>query len=61
MLSANIGAAAGNISGNFSVTGNVVASNVTVSNRVNFGNTASTVKVYQFYNGVAASFDTVFV
>lgn len=61
MLSANIGAAAGNISGNFSVTGNVVASNVTVSSRVNFGNATSTVKVYQFYNGVAASFDTVFV
>ena len=61
MLSANIGAAAGNISGNFSVTGNVVASNVTVSSRINFGNATSTIKVYQSYNGVAASFDTVFV
>ena len=66
MLSANIGAAAGNISGNFTAgnfrtTGNVVASNVTVSNRVNFGNTTSSVVVYQVYNSTTNSLDTVFI
>jgi hypothetical protein len=66
MLSANIGAAAGNISGNFTAgnfrtTGNVVASNVTVSNQVNFGNTTSSVVVYQVYNSATNSLDTVFI
>jgi hypothetical protein len=66
MLSANIGAAAGNVSGNFTAgnfqtTGNVVASNVTVSNRVNFGNATTSVIVYQVYNSTTNSLDTVFI
>ena len=66
MLSANIGAAAGNVSGNFTAgnfqtTGNVVASNVTVSNQVNFGNATTSVIVYQVYNSTTNSLDTVFI
>jgi hypothetical protein len=60
MLSANIGAAAGNISGNFSVTGSVVTGNVFVNNRVNFGNATASVVVYQVYNSTTNSLDTVF-
>ena len=61
MLSANIGAAAGNISGNFSVTGSVVTGNVFVNNRVNFGNATTSVIVYQVYNSATNSLDTVFI
>jgi hypothetical protein len=60
MLSANIGAAAGNISGNFSVTGSVVTGNVFVNNRVNFGNATSSAVVYQVYNSTTNSLDTIF-
>jgi hypothetical protein len=47
--------------GNATFSGNVVASNVTVSNRVNFGNATTSVSVYQFYNSTTNSLDTVFI
>ena len=47
--------------GNATFSGNVVASNVTVSNRVNFGNATTTVLVYQVYNSTTNSLDTVFI
>ena len=47
--------------GNATFSGNVVASNVTVSNRVNFGNATTSVLVYQVYNSTTNSLDTVFI
>ena len=47
--------------GNATFSGNVVASNVTVSNRVNFGNATTSVIVYQVYNSTTNSLDTVFI
>jgi hypothetical protein len=45
---------------NATFSGNVVASNVFVSNRVNFGNATSSAVVYQVYNSTTNSLDTVF-
>ena len=46
---------------NATFSGNVVASNVTVINRVNFGNATTSVLVYQVYNSTTNSLDTVFI
>lgn len=47
--------------GNATFSANVNASNVIVSNRVNFGNATTSVIVYQVYNSTTNSLDTVFI